>query len=159
MSMLFHRRGFCGLSSAVRYTTNGKYPVTLLHPPRISAWRLHGIRQLRSGSCCFSSAADKCTVQTSQATDTSSVEKQGGFMRYIPNTYSLQKVSSFYFAYNYCLNTIFQKLHFSKSHFSETPQEKYDHVIFLQPKSLKKCRKKFENRFTSKMIMPKKYLE
>ena len=48
-------------------------------------------------------------------------------------------------------------LHFSKSRFSET-QEKYYHVVFLQPKSLKKCRKKFENRFTSKIVMPKKYL-
>ena len=32
----------------------------------------------------------------------------------------------------------------SKSHFFETPQDKYDHVIFLQPKSRKKCRKNFE---------------
>ena len=40
-----------------------------------------------------------------------------------------------------------QKLHFSKSRFSETPQEKYDRVIFLQPKSRK-------NRFTNKIIMP-----
>ena len=37
----------------------------------------------------------------------------------------------------YCLYTIFQNLHFSKSHFSETPQEKYDLVIFLQPKVVK----------------------
>ena len=44
-----------------------------------------------------------------------------------------QKISA------YCLNTIFQKLHFSKSHFCETLHEKYDHVIFLQPKSRKKC--------------------
>ena len=44
----------------------------------------------------------------------------------------------------YCLYTIFKKLHFSKSHFSETPQEKYDHVVFLQPKSRKKCRKNFK---------------
>ena len=62
-------------------------------------------------------------------------------------------------AYAYCLHTIFQKLHFSKSHFSKTSQEKYDHVIFLQPKSPKKCRKNFENRFTIKIIMPKKYFE
>ena len=62
-------------------------------------------------------------------------------------------------AHNYCLHTIFQKLHFSKSHFSETPQEKYDYVIFLQPKSPKKCRKNFENRFTIEIIMPKKYFE
>ena len=33
--------------------------------------------------------------------------------------------------FDYCLHIIFQKLHSSKSHFSETPQEKYDHVIFF----------------------------
>ena len=60
---------------------------------------------------------------------------------------------------NYCLHTIFQKLHFSKSYFSETPQEKYDHVIFLQPNSPKKCHKNFVNRFTNKIIMPKNYFE
>ena len=43
--------------------------------------------------------------------------------------------------------------------FSETPQEKYDHVIFLQPKSRKKCRKNFENRFTNEIKMPKNYFE
>ena len=52
-------------------------------------------------------------------------------------------VNSFW---TYCLHNIFQKLHFSKSHFSETPQEKYYHVIFLQPKSGKKCHKKFEKK-------------
>ena len=60
---------------------------------------------------------------------------------------------------SYCLNTIFQKLHFSKSHFSETPQEKYDHVIILQAMSPKKCHKNFENRFTNKIIMPKNHFE
>ncbi|MEW8547924.1 MAG: hypothetical protein AB2693_30835 [Candidatus Thiodiazotropha sp.] len=60
---------------------------------------------------------------------------------------------------NYCLNTIFQKLHFSKSNFSETPQQKYDHAILLQPMSPKKCHKKFENRFTNKIIMPKNNFE
>ena len=36
------------------------------------------------------------------------------------------------FAYlNYCLNTIFQKRHFSKSYFSETSQEKYDLACHL----------------------------
>ena len=60
---------------------------------------------------------------------------------------------------DYCLNTFFQKLHFSKSHFYETLQEKYDYVIFLQPKSRKKCHKNFENRFTNKIIMPKKYFK
>ena len=38
---------------------------------------------------------------------------------------------------SYCLNTIFQKLHFSKSHFSETQQEKYDHAIFCNSRVLK----------------------
>ena len=57
------------------------------------------------------------------------------------------------------LYNIFQKLHFSKSHFSETVQEKHEHIIFLQPKSHKKCRKIFENRFTNKIIMPENYLE
>ena len=41
----------------------------------------------------------------------------------------------------------------SKFHFSETLQEKYDHMIFLQPKSRKKGYKNFENRFTNKIIM------
>ena len=59
---------------------------------------------------------------------------------------------------DYCLNTIFQKLHFSKSHFCETLQEHMT-VIFLQPKSRKNCCKNFENRFTSKIIMPKEYFE
>ena len=49
------------------------------------------------------------------------------------------KLWKFYMADNvYCLS---EKVHISKSHFSETPQEKYDHVIFLQPKSSKKCHK------------------
>ena len=57
------------------------------------------------------------------------------------------------------LNTIFQKLHFSKSHFCETLQEKYDYIIFLQLTNHKKCRKNFENRFTSKLVIPKNYFE
>ena len=57
------------------------------------------------------------------------------------------------------LNTIFQKLHFLKSHFFETPQEKYDHAIFLQLVGPKKFHKKFENRFTNKIIMPKNHFE
>ena len=58
---------------------------------------------------------------------------------------------------HYCLNTTSQKLHFSKSHFSEIPQEKYDHAIFLQSMSPKKCHKKFKNRLTNKIIMPKNH--
>ena len=55
----------------------------------------------------------------------------------------------------YCLNTIFQKLHFSKSYFSETPQEKYDPAIYLQPMSPKKCRKKLKIGSLLKKICPK----
>ena len=54
---------------------------------------------------------------------------------------------------NYCLNTIFQKLHFSKSLFSERRQEKYEHVTILHSKSLKKCHKNVENRLTNKNFM------
>ena len=55
---------------------------------------------------------------------------------------------------DYCLSTIFQKLHFSKSHFSENPQEKYDHVTILHSISPKKCHKNFENWLTNKKFMP-----
>ena len=53
----------------------------------------------------------------------------------------------------YCLNTIFQKLYFSKSHFSERSQEKYEHVTISHSKSLKKCHKNFEIRLTNKNFM------
>ena len=59
----------------------------------------------------------------------------------------------------YCLNTIFQKLHFSKSHFSERPQEKYENVTILHSKSLKKCQKKFENGLTNKNSMQENIFE
>ena len=57
----------------------GDYPVTLLPPPRRLA-PSHGlgttwVRQLRSGSCHQPTAATKCNVQPSQATETPSVEK------------------------------------------------------------------------------------
>ena len=42
------------------------------------------------------------------------------------------------------MDTIFQKLPFSKSHFSETPPAEYDYVIHLHSKILKICRKCFE---------------
>ena len=77
----------------------------------------------------------------------------------------------------YCLNTIFQKLHFAKSHFSETiylslytairpcghsrqetPQVTYGHAIFSQLMSPKMCHKKLENRCNNKIIMPKNHL-
>ena len=52
-------------------------------------------------------------------------------------------------------NYIFQNLTFLKHHRKNI----YDHVIILQPKSRKKCRKNFENRFINEIIMPKKYFE
>ena len=54
-------------------------------------------------------------------------------------------------------NTIFQKLHFSKSPFSEIPQEKYDHVTIWHSVSLKKCHKIFENWLTNKNFMPERF--
>ena len=62
-------------------------------------------------------------------------------------------------AIHYCLNTIFQKLHFSKSHFSERPQEEYEHVTILHSKSLKKCHKNFENRLTNENFMQENIFE
>ena len=57
----------------------GDYPVTLLSPPRRLAPSLvlgtTWVRQLRSGSCHYPTAATKCNVQPSQATETPSVEK------------------------------------------------------------------------------------
>ena len=51
-------------------------------------------------------------------------------------------------------HTIFLKLHFSKSHFSERPQEKYEHVTILHSISRKKCHKNFENQVSNENIMP-----
>ena len=47
-----------------------------------------------------------------------------------------------------CLYTIFQKMHFSKSRFSERPQENYDDVTILHSKSLNRCHKNLENWLT-----------
>ena len=58
----------------------------------------------------------------------------------------------------YCLFTIFKNMLFSKSHFSERPQEKYYHVIMLHSKSLKKCHENFENWFTNKINYARKFL-
>ena len=82
----------------------GGYSVTLLPPPRRlvpslglgTTW----VRQLRSGSRHHPTAATKCNVQPSQATANPVVGKacsptKGGLLRYIPNTYSNHKVSSF----------------------------------------------------------------
>ena len=48
---------------------------------------------------------------------------------------------------------------FSKSHFSERPQENYEHVIILHSKSLKKSHKNFENRLTNKNFMQENIFE
>ena len=86
----------------------GDYPVTLLPPPRRLAPSLGlgttWVRQLRSGSCHYPTAATKCNVQPSQATANPVGGKacsstKGGLLRYIPNTYSIHKVSSLKFAY------------------------------------------------------------
>ena len=57
----------------------GDHPVTLLPPPRRLAPSLGlgttWVRQLRSGSCHHPTAATKCNVQPSRATETPSVEK------------------------------------------------------------------------------------
>ena len=82
----------------------GDYPVTLLPPPRRLAPSLGlgttWVSQLRSGSCHHPTAATKCNEQPSQATANPVGGKacsstKGGLLRYIPNTYSNHKVSSF----------------------------------------------------------------
>ena len=57
-------------------------------------------KQLRSGSCHHPTAATKCNEQPSQATANPVDGKacsstKGGLLRYIVNTYSIHKVSSF----------------------------------------------------------------
>ena len=44
---------------------------------------------------------------------------------------------------------------FFKSHFSESPQELYDHVSILHSKSLKKCHNNFENPLTNEKLSQK----
>ena len=57
----------------------GDYPVTLLPPPRRLAPSLGlgttWVRQLRSGSCHYPTAATKCNERPNQATETPLVEK------------------------------------------------------------------------------------
>ena len=90
------------------HISKGGYPVTLLPPPRRlvpslglgTTW----VRQLRSGSCHHPTAATKCSEQSSQATENPVGGKacsstKGGLLHYIPNTYSIHKVSSLKFAY------------------------------------------------------------
>ena len=57
------------------------------------------VRQFRSGSCNYLTAATKCNIQSNQATVNPIGGKacsttKGGLLRYISNTYSLHKVSS-----------------------------------------------------------------
>ena len=86
----------------------GNYPVTLLPPPRRLAPSLDlgttWVRQPRSGSCHYPTAATKCNERPSQATANPVGGKacsstKGGLLCYIPNTYSIHKVSSLKFAY------------------------------------------------------------
>ena len=90
------------------HISKGGYPVTLLPPPRRLApsvglgttW----VRQLRSGSCHYPTAATKCNQRPSRATANPVGGKacsstKGGLLRYILNTYSIHKVSSLKFAY------------------------------------------------------------
>ena len=90
----------------------GDYRVTLLPPPRRLAPSLGlgttWVRQLRSGSCHYPTAATKCNVQPSRATANPVGGKacsstKGGLLRYILNTYSIHKVSSLKFANYYPL--------------------------------------------------------
>ena len=91
----------------IRFSKDG-YPVTLLPPPRRlvpslgqgTTW----VRQLRSGSCHYPTAATKCNERPSQASANPVGGKacsstKGGLLRYIVNAYSLRKVSSLKFAY------------------------------------------------------------
>ena len=82
----------------------GDYPVTLLPPPRRLAPSLGlgttWVRQLRSGSCHHPTAATKCNEWPIQATANlvggkACSSTKGGLLRYIFNTYSIHKVSSF----------------------------------------------------------------
>ena len=88
----------------------GDYPVTLLPPPRRLVPSLGRVlslglgttwvRQLRSGSCHPPTAATKCNERPSEATANpvggkSCSSTKGGLLRYILNTYSNHKVSTF----------------------------------------------------------------
>ena len=90
------------------HISKGGYPVTLLPPPRRLAPSLGlgttWVVQPRSGSCHYPTAATKCNEQPKQATANRVGGKacsstKGGLLRYIPNTYSIHKVSSLKFAY------------------------------------------------------------
>ena len=71
------------------------------------------VRQLRSGSCHYPTAANKCNEQPSQATANPAGGKacsstKGGLLRYIVNTYSIHKVCILQ-ALNMCYNQMRQE--------------------------------------------------
>ena len=81
----------------------GDYPVTLLPPPRRLAPSLGlgttWVRQPRSGSCHYPTAATKCNEQPSQSHRNPVGGKacsptKGGSPRHTPNTHSTHKVPS-----------------------------------------------------------------
>ena len=90
------------------HISKGGYPVTLLPPPRRLVRSLGlgttWLRQLHSGSCHHPTTATKCNEQPSQASANPVSGKacsstKDGLLRYIPNTYSIHKVSSLKCAY------------------------------------------------------------
>ena len=104
----YFKHSICRKYAVPTYFSQGGYPVTLLSPPRTlvpslglgNTW----VRQLRSGSCHHPTAATKCNERLSQATASPVGGKacsstNGGLLRYIPNPYSIHKVSSLKFAY------------------------------------------------------------
>ena len=91
-----------------RIVSKGGYPVTLLPPPRRLAPNLGmgttWVRQPRSGSCHYPTAATKCNEWPSRATANPVGGKacsstKGCLLRFLLNTYSNYKVSSFKFVY------------------------------------------------------------
>ena len=88
----FQGRLFCHITSPSEKTRPESWPG--------KTW----VRQLRSGSCHYPTAATKCNEQPSQATANPVGGKacsstKGGLLRYILNTFSIHKVSSLEFAY------------------------------------------------------------
>ena len=79
------------------------FPLRGDSPPSLGLGNIW-VRQPRSGSCHYPTAATKCNVQPRQATANPVGGKacsstKGGLLHYIPNTYSIHLVSSLKFAY------------------------------------------------------------
>ena len=103
------------------YFSMGGYSVTSLPPPpprrlvtSLGLWTTW-VRQPRSGSCHYPTAATKCNEQPSQATANPVGGKacsstKGGLLRYILNTYSIHKVSSLIIGTQYAANTLHQRI-------------------------------------------------